>query len=105
MAKIINGATKKGRELLERASRFEGTDLFDVYGRYSSRKAVALRHCRRWCEEDEGYNFHIISHNSHNFSVAWNYTNKETGEVMTRIETSSNTYIIDGTRVHREENN
>jgi hypothetical protein len=30
--------------------------------------------------------------------VAWEYTNPETGEVMTRIETKDNTYIIDGSR-------
>lgn len=96
--KIINGATKTGQKLLRKACKFEGTDLDDVYGRYSSAKANAMRDCRNWCAEDNGYNFRIISHNTSSFSVAWNYTNEKTGEEMTRIETSCHTYIIDGSR-------
>ena len=98
MANIIKGSTKRGQELLARASRFEGTDLSDIYGRWSSAKASAMRDCKAWCDELNGYNFHIISHNGFGFSVAWNYTIPETGEVMTRIETSQSTYIIDGSR-------
>lgn len=100
---IIKGSTKRGQALLARANHFEGTDLFDVYGRYSSAKASAMRDCRRWCEETNGYNFRIISHNTFGFSVAWNYNIPETGEVMTRIETPSSTYIIDGSRRKEEE--
>lgn len=98
MANIIKGSTKRGQELLARASRFEGTDLSDIYGRWSSAKASAMRDCKAWCDELNGYNFRIISHNGFGFSVAWNYTNEETGEVMTRIETRCGTYIIDGSR-------
>ena len=100
---IIKGSTKRGQALLARANHFEGTDLSDVYGRYSSAKASAMRDCRLWCEEMNGYNFRIISHNTFGFSVAWNYTNKETGEIMTRIETPSGTHIIDGSRRKEEE--
>ena len=102
MGKVINGATKRGQALLARAARNEGTDLDDVYGRYSSAKASAMRDCKEWCEADNGYNFHICSHTAQAFSVTWNYMNKDTGEVMTRIETSCNTYIIDGTRKSEE---
>lgn len=102
MGKIIKGSTKFGQSLLARANHFEGTDLDDVYGRWSRAKADAMRSCRRLCEEMNGYNFRIISHNTFGFSVAWNYDNSETGEVMTRIETSSNTYIIDGSRRKEE---
>jgi hypothetical protein len=103
MANIIKGSTKRGQALLARANHFEGTDLSDVYGRWSSAKASAMRNCRAWCEGTNGYNFHICSHNGWGFSVAWNYTNTETGEIMTRIETSSGTYIIDGSRRKEEE--
>lgn len=98
MAKIISGATKRGQQLLRRASHWEGTDLSDVYGRYSVFKASAIKECREWCEADEGWDFHITSHNTSGFCVAWRYTNKETGEVMTRIETPKSTYIVDGAR-------
>ena len=96
--KPINGATKKGQWLLARASRNEGTSLSDVYGRWSSFKESAMRDCREWCRETKGYNFHICGHNTSFFSVAWNYTNPDTGELMTRIETHCGRYIIDGTR-------
>lgn len=94
----VKGNTKKGQNLLARARWNEGTTLDAVYGRYSTAKSKAFKDCQRWCEEDHGYDFHICSHSCHQFSVAWNYTNPETGEVMTRIETASNTYIVDGSR-------
>lgn len=96
--KVIRGNTAKGRNLLAMASSYEGTELYSVYGSYSSAKAKAMEDCKRWCKESNGYNFHITSHSAHNFTVAWNYINTETGEVMTRIETAWNTYIVDGTR-------
>lgn len=95
---IISGATKRGQELLARARRNEGRELYEVYGKVSSVKLRAMEDCKRWCLNDNGWNFHIISHSCHKFSVAWEYTNPETGEVMTRIETKDNTYIIDGSR-------
>lgn len=98
MNKVISGVSKKGQELLRRAAHDEGTSLDDVYGRYSCAKAYAMQDCRKWYEETNGYNFRIISHNTSAFSVAWNYVNMETGEIMTRIETSCHTYIIDGAR-------
>lgn len=94
----ISGATKRGQELLARAKKNEGTELYHVYGKFSSAKAQAMADCRRWCYETNGYNFHIISHNCDYFSVAWNYDDPETGELMTRIETKFNTYIVDGSR-------
>lgn len=96
--KIINGATKRGQELLARARYNEGTELYHVYGNISSAKMKAMEDCRRWCYETNGRNFHIISHNTFQFSVAWEYDNPETGELMTRIETANNTYIVDGSR-------
>lgn len=96
--KIIKGTTKRGQMLIEKAGRFEGTKLDDVYGRYSEAKKEAMEDCERWCKEDDGFNFHIISHCTNTFSVAWNYFNKETGELMTRIETAQSTYIVDGSR-------
>ena len=98
MAKVINGATKKGQDLLARASVWEGRELWDVYGSVSRAKCVAMEECKRWCEETNGRNFHICSHNGFRFSVAWEYDNPETGELMTRIETADSTYIVDGTR-------
>ena len=100
--RIINGATKTGQRLLARANHNQGTELSDVYGRYSSAKASAMRDCKEGCNAVNGQNFRIISHNGWGFSVAWEYVNEETGEIMTRIETPSCTYIIDGTRAKED---
>lgn len=95
---IISGATKRGQELLARARYNEGTELYHVYGNISSAKMRAMEDCKRWYRETNGRNFRIISHNTFQFSVAWEYDNPETGELMTRIETANNTYIVDGSR-------
>ena len=95
---IIKGNTKRGQELLAKARNYEGFYLDDVYGNISSAKARAWRDCKDWCDAQNGRNFHIISHNTFQFSVAWEYDDPETGELMTRIETASSTYIVDGSR-------
>ena len=99
---IIKGSTKRGQELLARANNNEGTELFEVYGSYSAAKGRAMKECKEKCAAVNGYDFRIIGHNGWAFSVAWNFTNQETGEIMTQIETSSNTYVIDGSRKKRE---
>ena len=95
---LVKGNTKKGEELLARAARYEGLFLDDVYGSHSAAKARAYRECRDKCTLNKGWDFHICSHNSQKFSVAWKFTNPETGEVMTQIETADYTYIVDGSR-------
>lgn len=95
---IIKGTTKRGQELLARAKHNEGTELYQIYGSYSAAKGRAMKECKEKCAAVNGYNFRIIGHNGWAFSVAWNFTNSDTGEMMTQIETSSNTYVIDGSR-------
>lgn len=92
---IIKGTTKKGQALLARAKNWEGTYLSDVYGSWSGAKERAWRECYEKCEAAHGWNFHICSHNGWAFSVAWEFINPESDEVMTQIETASGTYIID----------
>ena len=95
---MIKGNTAKGQRVLAMARRYEGYYLWDVYDRFSQAKQKAWEWCLEQCKQDEGEHFHICSHNSHRFTVAWEYMNKETGELMTRVETASNTYIVDGSR-------
>ena len=95
---IVKAGTKKAENLLARANWNEGTELWQVYGNISSAKMKAMEDCKRWCHEDNGYNFRIISHNTFQFSVAWEleYVDEKTGEVFdaTRIETASNSFIV-----------
>ena len=100
---IINGSTKRGQALLAKAARNEGTELRQIYGRWSDEKEEAMRDCKKEYVEDKGEDFRIISHCRDNFSVAWEYTNVDTGEIMTKIKTYSNTYIIDGSRKSEED--
>ena len=97
MAYVIKGSSKRGQELLSRSLVWQGVELFDVYGHVSKAKHDAWTWCKAQCDEMDGFNFHICSHNSHQFSVAWNYYD-ELGRYMTRIETRDHTYIVDETR-------
>lgn len=99
---IISGSSKRGQDLLIRASVNQGTTLRQVYSSWSDKKEKAMSDCLKECSEDGGTDFRIISHSRDNFSVAWEYINQETGEVMTKIKTHANTYIIDGSRVSRK---
>ena len=96
---VVKGSTAKGSQLLSRAKHYEGTSLFDVYGTVSRAKHNAMEDCRQWCEEDNGTDFHICSHNGYKFSVAWKLEYE--GKPAYRLETAQNSYII---LVEEEEN-
>ena len=87
-ATIIKANTKKGQAMMESAKRFDGYTLNEVYGRYSPAKYHAFVDCVYKCQAEGGRNFHIISHNTFGFSVAW-----EVAEGV-RIETPRNSYFI-----------
>ena len=88
----VKRSTKRGQVLFERGLNNEGTELSDVYGRYSQAKQNAIEWCRKQCEMNNGTDFHICSHNSNVFSIAFRYFIDN--EPVMRIETASNTYII-----------
>lgn len=95
----LSGASKKGQDMLIKAHYNLGDTLRSIYRSWSETKEKEYNKCRRECYEDKGHDFRIISRGgSWKFSVAWNYTNPDTGEVMTKIKTADNTYIIDGSR-------
>lgn len=86
--KTINANTKKGQALIATAVNYEGITLDDVYGKASWQKELAWRECFYKCDAEHGKNFHICSHNTFQFSVAWEV------EDGYRIETASNSYYI-----------
>lgn len=85
---VIKDTTKKGQNLIDKANHFEGTTLWDVYGKPSTAKIKACEDCRRKCYEENGKNFHIISFNTFGFSVAWEVADG------VRIETPQNSYKV-----------
>lgn len=97
MITILKSSSKFGQKILEKASENIGTTLWDVYERCSVAKQRAYADCyRRFTEDNASYNFHICSSNTSVFTVAWNFINELTGEVMTHYETASNIFIVDG---------
>lgn len=90
--KAIKKETKRGHELLRTASIYEGDTLYHVYDSFSEEKARSFEECKKMCYEENGYCFHICSHNTFTYSVAWNVIID--GEEATRMETAYNSYII-----------
>lgn len=86
--RIIKKETQQGKSMLRRANNFEGIGLEDVYGNFSHEKFYTWRDCLEKCNKEHGKNFHICSHNTFQYSVAW-----ETSEGV-RIETASNSYLV-----------
>lgn len=99
---IIKGSTKRGQEMIQRAGRNLGRDLWQVYGRFSRNKVAALDHCKEMCYRSNGKNFRIISASSFQFSVAWEFMyetmDQKTGEIIQepaiQIETATNSYTV-----------
>lgn len=87
MTTVKNG-TKKAEWIIGTYITYDGYNLWDVYGNYSHAKANAWERCRMLCYDENGYNFHISSHNSNVFTVSW-----ET-ETAYRVETAYNSYIL-----------
>ena len=56
--------------------------LYDVYGHYSEYKYNAMEYCRNLMNDLNGYNLKIISHNSMQFTVGFEFADPETGECM-----------------------
>lgn len=85
---IINATTKRGQSMIAGAMTNLGSELSDVYGKYSARKGSAMAECKRKCRNEHGKNFRIISRNCDAFSVAWDIKSG------LRIETAYNSYLI-----------
>lgn len=91
--KKIKLSTKTGYRWALSANNNEGYKLSDIYERYSFRKENAYNWCFDQFRKSEfSKNFRIISHNTFNFSVAWE--DVIDGEEVTRIETANNSYAV-----------
>ena len=86
--KTIKSTTKKGQSLIASAKRFDGYTLNEVYGSYSPAKYHAFVDCVYMAQAENGKNFHICSHNTFGFSVAWEVENG------VRIETPKSSYFV-----------
>ena len=84
----VSTKTKKGKQLLDRAIRYEGYYLWDVYDSFSRYKDEAWEECLEKCKEENGTDFRICSHCISNFSVFWRV------EGGWRLETYASSFFI-----------
>lgn len=89
---IYSTKTQTGKKLIYKAAYNEGSELYHVYGSFSSKKAEAFDDCKKKCEAEAGDNFRIISHNTNFFSVAWEFEYE--GSLATHIITPANDYVV-----------
>lgn len=85
---IIKGTTKKGQQMLNSAVNNQGVNLWEVYDTYSRAKENSFNWCKEKCMEENGTDFHICSHNTFGYSVAWEVENGM------RMETPKSSYLI-----------
>lgn len=91
--KIIKGSTKRGQELINIGSRWEGTWLYQVYDKWSPTKEKAWNDCYdKYLATPDCSAFGIYSHNTFQFSVSWVGTYQ--GENALFLETANNSYVV-----------
>lgn len=89
----FKASTKQGQNIISRASYHEGYFLKDVYGSVSQSKTNAWVLCHHeFCNSPTSEDFHICSHNTFQFSVAWN--DIKDGERILRVETANNSFLV-----------
>jgi hypothetical protein len=89
----LKASNKNGQIIIARARFNEGYDLLDVYGSFSREKKNAYDWCyEQYQKTEERENFHICSHNTFGFTVAWRGVLN--GENILRYETKDNSYLV-----------
>ena len=86
--KTLKNTTKAAARFINSYNNSRRNSLRDCYTKYSTAKACAERECKRKMENENGYNFKILSFNTFGFSCAW------TTENGLRIETPSTSYLV-----------
>ena len=86
--KTIKSTTARGARFVDAYNRSRYSRLFQVYGSYSTAKACAEQDCRRWCYEENGHDFRIISYNCMQFTAAWKT------DAGLRVETAAGSYLV-----------
>lgn len=69
---VLSEYSKKGKDILAMASRWDGYTLNQVYDKWSQDKQNAYDSAwEMYCNSRHGNAFSICSHNSFGFSVSW----------------------------------
>lgn len=87
--RVVRESTSLGKKLIAMGSRYEGTDLYQIYDKWSDAKQRAFDWCyEQYLLSEDHEAFSIISHNSFVFSVSWLCKDG------LRIETPKNSYLV-----------
>ena len=69
---VLSEYSKKGKDVLARASRWDGNTLNQVYDHWSEDKQKVFDDAwKMYCNSSNGESFSICSHNSFGFTVSW----------------------------------
>lgn len=91
--KELKYSTKAGKAIVDRVCQWEGVYLWQVYGRFSEAKQNAWEWCyEQYLASEDHQLFSICSHNSFSFTCGWFCT--VDGEVVARLETANNSYLV-----------
>ena len=69
--------------------------LYDVYSNPSHYKVNDENECITQMRYENGWNFRILSYSTFVFTCGWLIADAETGELMLRVETPENSYIME----------
>lgn len=87
--RVVKESTALGKQLIARGSRYEGTELWQIYDTWSAKKQRAFDWCyEQYLASEDHAEFSIISHNTFGFSVSWLCKDG------LRIETPKNSYLV-----------
>ena len=87
--RLVKENTSLGKKLISMGSRYEGSELYQIYDKWSSAKQRAFDWCyEQYLASEEHEAFSIISHNTFEFSVSWLCKDG------LRIETPKNSYLV-----------
>lgn len=93
MATILKYSTKRGKEIVNRATQYQGKFLNQVYKKWSQAKQEAFDECyEKYLATEEHDVWGICSHTNNFFTVSW--TGKYEGQNAMFYETHCNSYIV-----------
>ena len=69
---VADETTKKGQSIIDSASHYDGTYLYQVYDKPSEEKQRIFDACfEMYCNDKNASDFSICSHNGFVFTVSW----------------------------------
>lgn len=93
MATILKYSSKRGTDIVNRAIRYEGTQLHQVYEKWSQAKQAAFDECYdKYLATPDHDSWGICSHTNNFFTVSWLGKYEEQDALF--YETHRNSYIV-----------